>query len=447
MAERVRRAPSGSRSRRWGRRRRLADLPPAAADGASTTTPGPGPPRSPRGRARRRLPRSTSPRSWSASTPPAGCPPRSRGWSALEVRPRRLVAIDNGSSDSTRTLLEQARAEGLLDAVYTGKRTYGFGQAVQSALRQDRPSDGPRTEAPGPTLTSSEHAGPAARPPLALAAARRRRPRARRPLPAAGPRGHRARPSTSPAPSCCCPSAGTAATSSARSASRISGTGRRELLLDRGEIDQGQRDQPAERLGVSTCGMLVRTAVWRDLDGLDPAVPVFRDGVEFGWRAHLNGYRVVTTPDAEMTHRQVGRAGLRPRGLTGRHPGTLDRLLGMTVVAGHAPARSLPAGLAAARAQLPAARAVGYLLGKAPGRVARRAGRALVLRRAPRPAPRAAQPDRLDRPGSRHRRGRPLAPAAVVVEPAGRRRGAQRRRSPSATSRSPARSTPPRSTS
>ena len=39
----------------------------------------------------------------------------------------------------------------------------------------------------------------------------------------------------------------------------ISGTGRRELDLDMDEIDQGQRDEPQERLGVSTCGMLVRT--------------------------------------------------------------------------------------------------------------------------------------------------------------------------------------------
>ena len=97
----------------------------------------------------------------------------------------------------------------------------------------------------------------------------------------------------------------------------ISDTGRRELDLDVDEIDQGQRDEPQERLGVSTCGMLVRTAVWQELDGLDPALPVFRDGVEFGWRAHLNGYRVVTTPAAQLTHRQVGRAGLRPRGLRG----------------------------------------------------------------------------------------------------------------------------------
>ena len=39
----------------------------------------------------------------------------------------------------------------------------------------------------------------------------------------------------------------------------ISDTGRRELELDVDEIDQGQRDEPQERLGVSTCGMLVRT--------------------------------------------------------------------------------------------------------------------------------------------------------------------------------------------
>ena len=147
----------------------------------------------------------------------------------------------------------------------------------------------------------------------------------------------------------------------------ISGTGRRELELDADEIDQGQRDQPQERLGVSTCGMLVRTAVWQQLGGLDPALPVFRDGVEFGWRAHLNGYSVVTTPSAQVTHRQVGRAGLRPQGLTGRRPGKVDRLLGMLVVAGHAPSKRLP--LVWFRLVWSClVRAVGYLIGKVPGR-------------------------------------------------------------------------------
>ena len=88
---------------------------------------------------------------------------------------------------------------------------------------------------------------------------------------------------------------------------------------------------------------------------------------EFGWRAHLNGYRVVTTPAAQLTHRQVGRAGLRPRGLTGRRPGKIDRLLGMLVVAGHAQRRMLPlVWLRLVWSCL--VRAVGYLIGKVPGR-------------------------------------------------------------------------------
>jgi FMN phosphatase YigB (HAD superfamily) len=60
------------------------------------------------------------------------------GLEALERRPDRLIAIDNGSSDATTTLLERARDHGLLDAVYRGERGAGFGDAVRSALRQDR---------------------------------------------------------------------------------------------------------------------------------------------------------------------------------------------------------------------------------------------------------------------------------------------------------------------
>ena len=60
-----------------------------------------------------------------------------------------------------------------------------------------------------------------------------------------------------------------------------------------------QRDEPQERLGVSTCGMLVRSAVWERLDGLDPALPVFRDGVEFGWaRSPERLQRSPLTPSA-----------------------------------------------------------------------------------------------------------------------------------------------------
>ncbi|MDN5763853.1 MAG: glycosyltransferase, partial [Microlunatus sp.] len=147
----------------------------------------------------------------------------------------------------------------------------------------------------------------------------------------------------------------------------ISGTGRRELGLDLDEIDQGQRDRPTQHLGVSTCGLLIRRTDFGALGGLDPDVPCFRDGVELGWRATARGLRVVTTPSAEMVHRQVGRAGLRPRGSGGRHPDRVDHQLGMLLVAGHAPTWRLPfTWLRLALACV--VRAVGYLLGKAPAR-------------------------------------------------------------------------------
>ena len=281
------------------------------------------------------------------------------GLAALTRRPQRLIAIDNGSSDATVALLEHARDRGLLHAVYAGRRGDGFGDAVRSALRQDRASRGADTS----TGISS------------------RSPQQDRwlwllhddAIPAPDALHHlldhvlEDRTIAITGPKLLLPFRRQAGSQLSEVGVSISGTGRRELMLEPGEIDQGQRDEPEARLGVSTCGMLVRTAVWNDLDGLDPALPVFRDGVEFGWRAHLNGYRVVTTPRAQMTHRQVGRAGLRPRGVTGRRPGRVDRLLGMLVVAGHAPARVLPlVWLRLVWSCL--VHAVGYLFGKVPGR-------------------------------------------------------------------------------
>jgi len=386
MAERARRVPSGSRSRAGVADTDWQELPPAHAEEVDD-----------------------NPWAWAAHERVEGdrvdvsrfhvtavlvcfdaarwLPATLEGLAALEVRPVRVVAIDNGSTDGTRAMLEQARAEGLVDAVYVGKKTYGFGQGVASALRQDRAartgSTSTGTFATGTFDTGTFDTGTfdtAALDSRALA----RHPgwaRDRRwlwllhddavPAPDALYQllAHVAveQDIDVTGPKLLLPRRRQTSHQLSEVGVTISGTGRRDLLLDRGEIDQGQRDQPAERLGVSTCGMLVRTAVWRDLDGLDPAVPVFRDGVEFGWRAHLNGYRIVTTPDAEMTHRQVGRAGLRPRGVAGRRPGALDRLLGMVVVAGHAPARALPVvwlRLVVSCVLL----ALGYLLGKAPGR-------------------------------------------------------------------------------
>ena len=278
----------------------------------------------------------------------------------LDTRPARLIAIDNASKDATRTLLDRANNDGVLDAVYDGRREFGFGTAVETALELDAANLQDDADTIGFRAVSAEDshwlwllhddAVPAPDALYQLLA----HVTTDQSIDLTGPklllprRRHGGQPISEVGVS-------------------ISGTGRRELDLDMDEIDQGQRDQPQERLGVSTCGMLVRTAIWEQLNGLDPALPVFRDGVEFGWRAHLNGYSVVTTPRAQVTHRQVGRAGLRPHGLTGRRPGKVDRLLGMLVVAGHADSKMLPlVWLRLVWSCL--VRAVGYLIGKVPGR-------------------------------------------------------------------------------
>jgi GT2 family glycosyltransferase len=278
----------------------------------------------------------------------------------LDTSPTRLIAIDNDSNDATPELLNRAYDDGVLDAVYQGSREFGFGTAVNAALQLDAANLQDDADTIGFRAVSAQDshwlwllhddAMPAPDALYQLLA----HVSADQSIDLTGPklllprRRHGGQPISEVGVS-------------------ISGTGRRELDLDVDEIDQGQRDQPQERLGVSTCGMLVRTAVWEQLNGLDPALPVFRDGVEFGWRAHLNGYSVVTTPQAQVTHRQVGRAGLRPRGITGPRPGKVDRLLGMLVVAGHAERKVLP--LVWLRLVWSCVvRAVGYLIGKVPGR-------------------------------------------------------------------------------
>lgn len=276
------------------------------------------------------------------------------GLAALTHRPDRLIAIDNASSDATARLLEQAAAVGVIDAVYSGARGYGFGTAVNEALSQDRlrradaDAETPRKQAWLWLLHDDAVPAPNALTHLLSHVSRERD------IDITGPK-------------LLLPRRRNHGQQLSEVGVSISGTGRRELMLDTGEIDQGQRDAPEQRLGVSSCGMLVRAEVWDRLHGFDPALPVFRDGVEFGWRAQLSGYRVMTTPAAAMVHRQVGRAGLRPRGLIGSRPARADRELGMLVVAGHARRLALPVvWLRLVWSCL--LHAFGYLVGKVPGR-------------------------------------------------------------------------------
>ena len=286
--------------------------------------------------------------------------------SRLTHKPNRLIAVDNGSTDSTRELLERAQRHGVLDAVVAGPARGGFGAGVAAALAAEPTAPDSDGRAPGTDAAAQEpppadpdhwlwllhdDAVPSADtlqqllahvvtdPGVDITGPKLVFPRRRHGA------GHQL----------------------SEVGVTIARTGRRHLGLDLGEIDQGQRDQPRQHLGVSTCGLLIRRRDWDALDGLDPDLPCFRDGVELGWRATARGLRVVTTPQAQMVHRQVGRAGLRPRGAGGRHPDRLDQQLGLLVVAGHAPTWRLP--FTWLRLALDCLiRALGYLLGKAPAR-------------------------------------------------------------------------------
>ena len=91
----------------------------------------------------------------------------------------------------------------------------------------------------------------------------------------------------------------------------IDRAGRRDTGLDPREFDQGQHDTIREVMAVSTAGLLVRRDVWDELGGLDPAFGLFRDDVDFGWRAYAAGHRVLIAPDAVAFHAEAAARGER----------------------------------------------------------------------------------------------------------------------------------------
>ena len=99
----------------------------------------------------------------------------------------------------------------------------------------------------------------------------------------------------------------------------ISGTGRRETGLERGEYDQGQHDEVREVLAVNTAGLLVRREALEQLGGLDPQLPMFGNDVDLGWRAAAAGRTTLVVPGAVVFHAEAAHRGVRRTSLTGRH--------------------------------------------------------------------------------------------------------------------------------
>jgi GT2 family glycosyltransferase len=91
----------------------------------------------------------------------------------------------------------------------------------------------------------------------------------------------------------------------------VTADGRRVTGLERREHDQGQHDGARDVMAVSSAGMLVRRDVWDALNGFDPQLPLFRDDLDFCWRVHRMGERVMVATDAVMHHREASAHGRR----------------------------------------------------------------------------------------------------------------------------------------
>ena len=122
----------------------------------------------------------------------------------------------------------------------------------------------------------------------------------------------------------------------------ISGTGRRETGLERGEYDQGQHDEVRTVLAVNTAGMLVRRRVLEELGGFDDQLPIFGNDVDFGWRAAAAGHRTLVVPQAVVFHAEAAHRGIRRTPLTGRHTHYQERRAALYTLLANSRSRLLP---------------------------------------------------------------------------------------------------------
>ncbi len=265
-------------------------------------------------------------------------------------RPDRVVAVDTGSTDTTPDILVRAEKAGLVDRIVTLPRDSGFGAAAAAALAT---SSGAVDDLAPDTVRWAwllhDDSAPSA---TALERLLRHADRTRS-ADIVGPklRGWRNQDVLVEV-----------GVTVARSANRVTG-------LERRELDQGQHDGVGDVLAVSSAGMLVRREVWDELGGFDPALPMFRDDVDFCWRARSAGHRVVVATSAVVHHREAATHGRRPVDAgSPKHPDRphrIDRVSAIHLMRAHA--SGLRGPYVTLRLLLGTlVRAVGLLLAKAP---------------------------------------------------------------------------------
>jgi GT2 family glycosyltransferase len=218
--------------------------------------------------------------------------------------PDRIVAIDTGSTDRTRELLENSGIH-RIDA----DRDCGFGEAINKAIAElpDWAGQDPTSSSDWLWLLHDDFApaedaldlllqGALADPSVAIAGPKLRGWHDRHHLLEVG--------------------------------ISIAGNGSRWTGLERRERDQGQHDGVREVLSVSTAGMLVRADVLHELGGFDPHLSLFRDDIDFGWRAHVAGHRAICVTEAVGIHAEAAATERREIDVDGavfHRPHLLDR--------------------------------------------------------------------------------------------------------------------------
>jgi GT2 family glycosyltransferase len=255
--------------------------------------------------------------------------------------PDAIVAVDTGSGDSSRELLGAAIGR---DRVVDAPRNAGFGAAVQRGVEcLDANGQGSSDDdwlwllhddcAPAPDALEQLLLLVREYPDASVVGCRVRAwPRARRLL---------------------------------EVGVTITGTGRRETGLEPGEYDQGQHDGVRRVLAVSSAGMLVRRRVWDELRGFDRRLPLFRDDLDFGWRAALAGRKVVVSPVAIVFHAEAATRGVRPIANSLPSPHRADRAAALYTLLVNCSLLALP--FQYVRLAIGSAlRAIGYLVGKLP---------------------------------------------------------------------------------
>jgi GT2 family glycosyltransferase len=75
--------------------------------------------------------------------------------------------------------------------------------------------------------------------------------------------------------------------------------------VEPGERDQEQHDAVVDVFAVSGAAQLVRGDLFQALDGFDAEMQTFGEDVDFCWRAHVAGARVMVVPSAEVRYRRA----------------------------------------------------------------------------------------------------------------------------------------------